>query len=311
MWPTRLARDSVRVGAPTAGNRRKQASKRRNFDLAATHRKAIMNDAERSFRDLGFLSPVVSDFVASHRASQHAWFTLAEQLNVIGQSQCHRGCEKAGKLSSLDPLNVGVRLLIRTMSNFQGSVILTEKGMEVEALTLVRNCYENGFWIGALVADPTAAITAFKLDETKSQDSRADAFVRIVEKHGDDAMKMETKQQFAKRRAKSRDSVLGLETLAKLAGLHPNYVFYKEVSANAAHPSLNSIDRYLDCTGGGWQGFVVGPATQEQIALALNLTCHALISCLAAFGQLIGNSEDDQKLFDLNKEYKALAGIGA
>lgn len=125
-------------------------------------------------------------------------------------------------------------------------------------------------------------------------------------------MKQDTQQQFAKRRAKPKESGIALEKLVQLAGLYPNDAFYKELSATAAHPSLNSIDRYLDCSeGGGWHGFVVGPATQEQIALALNRACHALISCLAGFGQLIGNSEDDKRLFDLNEEYKVLAGIGA
>ena len=207
-------------------------------------------------------------------------------------------------------MNIGVRLLIRTMSNFQGSLILIERGMEVEALTLVRNCYENGFWIGAFFTDPAAALDAFKLDETKSQDSRADAFVRIAEKHGDPTMRAKTRQQFANRRAKSKKPALGFEKLAQLAGLHPNYAFYKEVSASSAHPSLNSLDRYLDRNADGdWQGFVVGPSTAEAIGTTLNLACHALISGLAGFGQLIGRSEDDQRLFDLNEQYKLLAGI--
>ncbi len=166
--------------------------------------------------------------------------------------------------------------------------------------------------MGAFFSDPKAALDAFKLDETKSQDSRANAFLRIVEKHGDPMMQAETRQKFANRRGKSKEPPLGLEKLAELAELHPNYAFYKEVSANSAHPSLYSLERYLDRTAdGGWQGFVIGPETEEHVGNALNLACHALISTLAAFGQLIGNSEDDQKLFDLNKQYMSLAGIEA
>lgn len=198
------------------------------------------------------------------------------------------------------------------MSNFQGSFILIERGMVVEALTLVRNCYENGFWIGAFSSDPKTALEAFKLDETKSQDSRAATFIRIVEKHGDPAMKVETRQRFAKRRAKSNKQVFGLEKLAEVAGLHPNYAFYREISANSAHPSLNSLERYLRRNADGdWQGFILGPETEENIGIALNLACHSLVSCLAVYGQLMGNSEDDKVLFDLNKEFKSLAGIGA
>ena len=100
-----------------------------------------------------------------------------------------------------------------------------------------------------------------------------------------------------------------MEKIAKLARLHPVFAFYKEVSASSAHPSLYSIDRYFDKIQGGWQGFVCGPDTLENVTLTLNRTCHALICALAAFGQLIGQSDDDQKLFDLNRNYKVLAGV--
>ncbi|HXJ92035.1 MAG TPA: DUF5677 domain-containing protein, partial [Terriglobia bacterium] len=92
------------------------------------------------------------------------------RVNALGQRQMHRGVEKAGKLRSLDPVNISTRLFIRTMSNFQGSVLLAERGMVVEAQTLVRSCYENSFWIGAFFCSPTEALEAFQLDETKSQD---------------------------------------------------------------------------------------------------------------------------------------------
>ena len=208
----------------------------------------------------------------------------------------------------MDPVNIGVRLLIRTMSNFQGSLILIERGMEVEALTLVRNRYENGFWIGAFF---TIRLRLWMLSSWTKQKVRipADAFVRIAETHGDPTMRAKTRQQFANRRANSKPPI-GLEKLAQLADLHPNYAFYKDVSAGSAHPSLNSLDRYLDRNADGdWGGFVVGPSSAEAIGTTLNLACHALISGLAGFGHLIGRSEDDQRLFDLNERYKSLAGI--
>jgi len=292
--------------------------------LAAVHCEKILNlprlavirfgmtdddEIESSIRNAGFLSPRTNDFLSMYRQQLCAWFDLIEALNALGQRQMHRGVEKAGKLGSLDPINISARLFMRTMSNFQGSVLLAERGMVVEAQTLVRSCYENSFWIGAFFSSPAEALEAFQLDETKSQDSRADAFLRIVEEHGDDAALKETREQFARRREKSKKAATGMEKLAKLAGLHTVFAFYKEVSASSAHPSLYSIERYFDKIPGGWRGFVGGPDTKENVALALNLACHAVICALAAFGQHIGPSEDDQKLFDLDKNYKVLAGV--
>jgi len=64
-----------------------------------------MDEVERSLRDHGFLSPVIADFIPTHRKSQSAWFVIAEKLNAIGQRQIQRGADKTVKLSSMDPLN--------------------------------------------------------------------------------------------------------------------------------------------------------------------------------------------------------------
>lgn len=267
------------------------------------------DEIERSIRDAGFLSARIADYVSTYRQQLPAWFDLVDTLNLLGQRQMHRGADKAARLGTLDPINISSRLFIRTMSNFQGSVLLVERGMVVEAQTLVRSCYENSFWIGAFHSNPAEAIAAFRLDETKSQDSRADAFLRIIEEHGDEGMRKEVRKQFANRREKSKEATLGLEKIAKLAGLHPAFALYKEVSANSAHSSLYSTERYLDKTAGGWQGFVVGPDTKENVIQALNLICHALICSLVPFGFLIGSSEDDQNLSEIHEKYKALGGL--
>ena len=122
---------------------------------------ASHDEIESSIRDTGFLSPRTADLVRMYRQRLPAWFDLIEALNALGQRQMNRGVEKAAKLASLDPINISARLLIRTMSNFQGSVLLAERGMVVEPQTLVRSCYENSFWIGAFFSSPTGALEHF------------------------------------------------------------------------------------------------------------------------------------------------------
>ena len=79
-------------------------------------------------------------------------------------------------------------------------------------------------------------------------------------------------------REKSKTAAFGLEKLAKLAGLHPVFAFYKELSANSAHPSLYSIERYFDrVPGGDWRGFVGGPDTKENVTMARRAVRVALL----------------------------------
>jgi hypothetical protein len=69
--------------------------------------------------------------------------------------------------------------------------------------------------------------------------------------------------------------------------VHAAQIPSKEVSANSADLSPNSLERYLDRDAdGNWQGFVLGPET-DHIGTTLNLACHASISTLTAFGQLV------------------------
>jgi hypothetical protein len=195
------------------------------------------------------------------------------------------------------------------MSNFQGSIILAERGMVVEANTLTRNCYENGFWIAALFIDRAEAVKALRLDETKSQSSRAEVFMRVIESHADPETREKARAGYAARGARAKGRAVGLEDLARSSGLYPNYFAYKELSAHSAHSSLNSLERYLDRNpDGDWEGFVFGPES-DRIKDAIDLACQALFSALTVVGHFLGPSEEDQPLYDLYERYLALAGV--
>ena len=267
---------------------------------------------ETSLRISGFLAPSLGEVTIAFRRDHAAMFAIADELNLIGQRQLHRGCDFAINKSTLSPENIGVRLMIRTMSNFQGAMLLLERGMTVEGLTLVRSCHENAFWIAALHRDPNPTLEAFRRAEAKSQDGMVGALQRTVGDLDKGELKDSFKSLLANAPAKTPGSALGVEALAKTGALRSNYAFYKQISANSAHPSLQSVDRYLaKDTEGAWNGFILGPDV-DGLADALSLACQATLSALASYGELIAvRSDDDQNLFDLYQRYKALAGIAA
>jgi hypothetical protein len=43
--------------------------------------------------------------------------------------------------------------LIRTLSGFQGAVLMAERGMTVEADTVVRGLYENNLWLRSTLSN--------------------------------------------------------------------------------------------------------------------------------------------------------------
>jgi len=267
------------------------------------------DEVEVSLRTFGFLSPSLEDLPLSYRQQDPELYAIADELNRIGQRQLHRGCDAAVKVGTLDPFNIVARLLIRTMSNFQAAILLIGRGMTVEAQTLTRGGYENAFWIGFFFRDPTAASAAFEFDEKKSQYSRRDAFLRVVDGAGDKEMQTRFRELVGNAQSKPSGRGQGLEELAILAGMHSHYAFYRQLSADSAHPSLHSIDRYLDKNDDGdWAGFVLGP-DNTGVHEALSLACHALVTALAAFGQFIGETEDDAPLSQVYQRYRTAAGI--
>jgi hypothetical protein len=97
----------------------------------------------------GYLSPDIGKWIAKHRAEHASAFALADRLNRVAQ-QVMLGAEV--------PIEDNRSLLIllffaRCLSSFQGALLMVERGMTVEALTLARNCLESSFLLGAVVAD--------------------------------------------------------------------------------------------------------------------------------------------------------------
>ena len=81
------------------------------------------DDVESSLRLDGFLAPLLNAGIPAYRQIYSEFFALVDELNRVGQRVLHSGCEEAILVGSLDSLNIGVRLLIRCMSNFQGAII--------------------------------------------------------------------------------------------------------------------------------------------------------------------------------------------
>jgi hypothetical protein len=73
----------------------------------------------------------------------------------------------------LSPKVIALCLLIRTLSNFRGGVILLRGHRVVEARTMARCCFENLFAVVALGKDGSDFIKSLEADHEASRKSRA------------------------------------------------------------------------------------------------------------------------------------------
>ncbi len=125
-----------------------------------------------SIRRDGFLSDAIARVVPSLRELNRSSFDFSMRANGVGQRIMNAAEVACVDRSTHDPICVATRFLIRSLSGFQAVVLLAERGMTVEADTLIRGLYENSLWLGYLHTAPEAAVEALRTDELHSQRGR-------------------------------------------------------------------------------------------------------------------------------------------
>jgi hypothetical protein len=125
-----------------------------------------------SFQDEGFLSDTLNHcFREMTECSE--WFNLAFRLNRWAHrfALTEREFEVEGN-GLADVKALTSMLFFRALSNFQGCIVLADRGLIVEARTLARSCGESALSMFGAKFDPDHW-KALMDDEVKSRRSRA------------------------------------------------------------------------------------------------------------------------------------------
>jgi len=244
---------------------------------------------EEEMRAEGFLSPKLEEFRGAVITSHTGWFALARRFNTLAMKVWldHPITQDGLAVNSSEPLII--RLFARAISGYQGALMLLERGMTVEAGTLIRSLYETGFWIGYLHDVPTAAVKHFQMDELKSKEGRLRSFEKL---YASDPKKLaDIRASLVQTRSKLRDQPLppGIENIAIKGGAGKHYANYKILCGGSAHASLSSTNHYLEFNEDQTVGHVIGPdieGTGRMVAFAI----HAMFVAFAAFIQSMEDS---------------------
>lgn len=266
-----------------------------------------------SIRRDGFLSDAIARVVPSLRELNRSSFDFSMRANGVGQRIMNAAEVACVDRSTHDPICVATRFLIRSLSGFQAVVLLAERGMTVEADTLIRGLYENSLWLGYLHTAPEAAVEALRTDELHSQRGRDRAVLGQLDRT--DTPDLILKARLMERVAEVEQTLrgrrkLGIEALAAEGQSDDFYAFYKMLSSGSAHPSLHSLSRHLEMNPDGtWSGHVTGP-DGDGIKRTLILGAHALLACLAAFNATWPHAEGAGEVQQLLEEHLVLASVG-
>lgn len=234
------------------------------------------------------------DLIRQIREDSANWFSLAEDLN-IALSRLIDLAQHQIKCTSMDPLAIGVRTLMRTAGMYRGALLLTERGMTSEARTLTRSVLDGAFAVAALLANPEPSIKMLKDDYEQSRIQQAQ-FIRnqnlVLDKQTiTNLMKVIEKP--------GKFCFMTSKGLAGKGVLLKQYLFYQRLSEDSAHISIKSLNRHVQKVGDGWR-YLLEPGTVPENEATLYHAISAMLAVSIGMTELLEFS-------DLNQEFSALS----
>jgi hypothetical protein len=260
-----------------------------------------------SFETDGFLSDTLT-----HRFSQmeacRPWFNLAFKMNRWAQRFAYT--EKVFEIEGnglSDVKALTIMLFFRALTNFQGAIVVADRGLIVEARALARCCGESALCMVGAKFDPDHW-KALIDDEIKSRKGRARLLLGNTHwLTADQAEKLES-QVAAMTADWKRVSGLDYAKIAQKGGCEIHYVIYRQLSADAAHASFESLFRYVTESHGTIESLQPAPKlSPEMICETIDIACNFLFLCGAVATEHFPDQPMMQELGACCDQYKLLA----
>lgn len=266
----------------------------------------MSNDFDEQFRQLGFLSSATAALTSSIRQESGPWFELADRANETFQGIAIRAAETCTGLTAGDPKVVTALLALRCASAVQGVLLLAERGMAVEARSLIRSLIENALCLGALHDQPTKFLDMLWKDSDASRKAQGNFILAHNLVPGGDAQRARLEDAIA---AIEKVRNLSIKEVSELSPLRRLYLSYRVLSNDSSYPSARSLSRYLRTSGegSGWMGYLIGPAKSKELDDSLLLLLQGLTAAGVAITQVVGDIVGNAAIGDLSVEMRSLA----
>jgi hypothetical protein len=258
----------------------------------------------------GFLAPQIEAWIERFRSDNADAFAMAADLNRAGH-QLMLATEVQTGDPKRDARTLAALLFVRVLSSFQGVVIMAERGMIVEARTLARTCLESTFALVAGVKDDEAFVPKMI---AHSMDHRSKAANWLLDRaNRDDFLSEASEDKLREFLAKLGDDGETLATfqiieMARRAQLEDLYIFYRALSGDAAHPTLDALSRYVEDIGPGKFNIIWGPKSgAAEITDTLLMACSFVFAACVSINEFAQNTASGEAIEALWERYKILA----
>jgi hypothetical protein len=197
-----------------------------------------------------------------------------------------------------------LKLLGRTLSNFQVVRLLLDRGYITEARAITRCCFENMFWINALRNKKETFVDEMEADHRKYAQRLTRRLLAAPSEEEIASGMVQSWEMVAKAIENTIIRPINHFEAARAGEVDAWYGEYSQLSADSAHPSIISLGRHasesdLDLmTGDTFTVRATAKTLEENEAgSTLGLAVKALMFVCHAAGAIIGG-EDAEKLID-------------
>lgn len=231
------------------------------------------------------------------------WLDFAKRLRPLGMTIFASTSIKVTEQGIADIRIIGLMLLARTMSNLKAIIALTEGSFIVEAKVIARCCFENSYWVGALLKERDKFVSSMVHHEMKHKRMRAQTIFSTTKGlSGEIGDKL---RQWMRDHKEYEDSpTLDPRAVCDRAK-NESYMFYQQLSWDA-HPSIETLNRYYDRPDdNGIPGIDVDPVARDaEVIEMLNLMSLAVLGVLLGAAELL--EQDSALIGAMADEYKSL-----
>jgi hypothetical protein len=207
-----------------------------------------------------------------------------------------------------DPKVLAVMLASRALSNFRGVFVLIENGLVVEARILVRCCFENAFWIAGLQAKGDGFVKKMLEDEMRSRKVRGEWALSKKPQLSEDVEKRLREQLKIINKKWEKAKSLSPKDVALSGLLREGYGIYSQLSADASHPTVTSLNRHVGRSDKEDEALIdVVPAPKDdEIVTTWDWACNAMLGVSVGVNEILGGAPAGQRLLELADRYQAL-----
>lgn len=255
-----------------------------------------------NFAEVGFLGDELTTFRENIRATHATGFHYMEQTNALAMRIMW-----TLPLADLDEAKAhAVMCYTRAVQNFQGVILMAERGAITEARILLRALSETLFLAIGMFEKPDM-LALLQEDNAAHRKGIANAIIQmnIGAKTGADMSRFEQEVKDVAARYGEKPRSIKWSALAYEVGVgNIHEAAYRFTSGDAAHATLESLNRHVQAKeGGDLHQFIFGP-TDDDLGRTFRAGLAAMVKLMELAVTKMGANQFEQDLQNLILELR-------